>query len=572
MLNKDDLNKIDKKTSENSDWYKVISGFALTHRLDFEVILKILESETEKALQRDINPDAEVVFIADHKKEVVLTIIKNGIVVEDEEIEFDENSDEPNPQRLIDIPLSQARIKNPEIQVDDLAEIEFDFSWLTQKHKSAIFNGFKSELKRIEKEKVKTIFESKIGQKFFGKVKNVLQRGSFSVEIYENEREYLAHLHSSKVNKSIDVHPGSSIEVILESVNLESSLHLLEVSMIEPEQVENALKSEIQEISDGDIEIVKIQRIPGIRTKVAVRPNPNKSFNFDIIGSIFGENARRIIAVSEKIGEKIDIIRYSDDKKEYIKNALSPAKVVDVAIHKTTQKAFVIVSKENKTIAIGKKGINIELASKLTGNKIDIIDIEKAIESKIPFKEPTIKKNTFSSIEKPLFNHSKQNRSKKSKSSEYFKDFSISMEEFDRDVMEFFNSVNSLDNQIKENVVETKKEEKSKNQNVTSNFDELFNQVEDELTSTNVNNDPYDFVNDLNDSFDINFADETEFEEYVEDDSNKKTKSTKTEVNKKDKVISEYKKIKDFKVDSDLANYGLDSNLDLSDLEDEWDN
>ncbi|WAM00787.1 hypothetical protein NWE60_04990 [Mycoplasmopsis felis] len=81
MLNKDDLNKIDKKTSENSDWYKVISGFALTHRLDFEVILKILESETEKALQRDINPDAEVVFIADHKKEVVLTIIKNGIVV-----------------------------------------------------------------------------------------------------------------------------------------------------------------------------------------------------------------------------------------------------------------------------------------------------------------------------------------------------------------------------------------------------------------------------------------------------------------------------------------------------------
>ncbi|UWV85624.1 KH domain-containing protein [Mycoplasmopsis felis] len=172
--------------------------------------------------------------------------------------------------------------------------------------------------------------------------------------------------------------------------------------MIEPEQVENALKSEIQEISDGDIEIVKIQRIPGIRTKVAVRPNPNKSFNFDIIGSIFGENARRIIAVSEKIGEKIDIIRYSDDKKEYIKNALSPAKVVDVAIHKTTQKAFVIVSKENKTIAIGKKGINIELASKLTGNKIDIIDIEKAIESKIPFKEPTIKKNTFSSIEKAI--------------------------------------------------------------------------------------------------------------------------------------------------------------------------
>ncbi|MCU9932268.1 hypothetical protein NW733_06580 [Mycoplasmopsis felis] len=58
----------------------------------------------------------------------------------------------------------------------------------------------------------------------------------------------------------------------------------------------------------------------------------------------------------------------------------------------------------------------------------------------------------------------------------------------------------------------------------------------------------------------------------MRDDSNKKTKSTKTEVNKKDKVISEYKRIKDFKVDSDLANYGLDSNLDLSDLEDEWDN
>ncbi|TDV23300.1 N utilization substance protein A [Mycoplasmopsis mustelae] len=556
-------------SAENHSLYLITKGFAEKHRLDFDVILNIFETETAKTIQKYVNPESEIKFIADHENQVVYPVVLNGTVIdESSEIEFEdpEITGEPDLQKLIYVKIDEIKTKNPEIKVGDPIEIYFDFTWLTKRQKAAINNGFKTELKRIEKERIQEIFSNKIGTKFYAKVKHKLQRGNLSVEIFDNDIAYNAFLASDETNKSIELNQGQTIEVILKRINIESNINTLEVTMIDPLQVSDALKKQIVEIQSGDIQIIKIQRSPGIRSKVSVRPNPEKHFNFDIIGSIFGEGAKRLIAVSETLGEKIDIIRYSDKKNEYIKNALSPAKIIDVKIHKVTQKAYVIVQDEDLTNTIGKRGINIELASKLTSTRIEVITVEKALKLKIPFTQPL--KKIANTKEKSFFNQTR-NHHKKSKPNSYLKDLNISMDEFDKDVQEFISSINMNLDQNKKSLLNTKNKQtiKTAQQPSESVMDDLFENMEEKLYESEAHSDAYDFVDDINSSFDINFAAENEFDEFQEETENKDKKT-----HKKRNMIKEYKKIKDFKVDDDLASYGLDSDIDLSDLDDEWEN
>ncbi|MGZ9797156.1 NusA N-terminal domain-containing protein [Mycoplasma sp. 4013] len=576
---------IDKRINEKNQLYQMINSYAESKNFDFDTILNIFKEETLKVITKDIDPDAEIDFIVNHEDKTITLIKHNIIVVDDsDEIVFEEineKNSEPDLQRLLFIHIKEAKILNPNIHSGDTVDIIWDFGWISKKHRAAIENGFRSELKFVDKERISNIFANKIGQKFHAKVLSTMVRGGFLVEILEDNRLYKAYLSKHKLNRSEPIHPGSDIQVTLEGINLENNLNVLEVSMIDPNQVQETLKTQISEIGSGDIEIVKVQRIPGIRSKVAVRVNPNRNFNYDIVGSIFGEGAKRIIAVSDIIKEKIDIIRWSANKLEYVKNALSPAKVIDVVLHKKTQKAYAIVEKEEFKTAIGRSALNIDLASKLTETKIEVVDVEKAMQLKIPFKLKEVKK-TFVPREKSLFNTNKKPR--KSKPNQYLKDINISMDDFDKDVADFYSSMRmqSSDSLIaKQNTSETiDSQQKNKlqktndkiKQSSESMFDDLFEKVDNQIQSdSELNN--YDFVDDINSSFDINFAAEEEIEEFqnsMQSSDKPKEFNNKNQIKKEKKVITEYKKIKDFKVDNDLMNYGLDTDINFDDLDDEW--
>ncbi|MGZ9756202.1 NusA N-terminal domain-containing protein [Mycoplasma sp. 4423] len=576
---------IDKRINEKNQLYQMINSYAESKNFDFDTILNIFKEETLKVITKDIDPDAEIDFIVNHEDKTITLIKHNIIVVDDsDEIVFEEineKNSEPDLQRLLFIHIKEAKILNPNIHSGDTVDIIWDFGWISKKHRAAIENGFRSELKFVDKERISNIFANKIGQKFHAKVLSTMVRGGFLVEILEDNRLYKAYLSKHKLNRSEPIHPGSDIQVTLEGINLENNLNVLEVSMIDPNQVQETLKTQISEIGSGDIEIVKVQRIPGIRSKVAVRVNPNRNFNYDIVGSIFGEGAKRIIAVSDIIKEKIDIIRWSANKLEYVKNALSPAKVIDVVLHKKTQKAYAVVEKEEFKSAIGRSALNIDLASKLTETKIEVIDVEKAMQLKIPFKLKEVKK-TFVLREKSLFNTNKKPR--KSKPNQYLKDINISMDDFDKDVADFYSSMRmqTSDSLIaKQNTSETiDSQQKNKlqktndkiKQSSESMFDDLFEKVDNQIQSdSELNN--YDFVDDINSSFDINFAAEEEIEEFqnsMQSSDKPKEFNNKNQIKKEKKVITEYKKIKDFKVDNDLMNYGLDTDINFDDLDDEW--
>ena len=134
--------------------------------------------------------------------------------------------------------------------------------------------------------------------------------------------------------------------------------------------VEMLFKQTVPEISDGIVEIKSSSREPGLRVKLSVSTNDNK---VDPVGACVGLKGSRIRSVVDELnGEKIDIVRYSDDPVEYVTNALSPAKVVSVKVSEDKRNALAIVTKNQLSLAIGKEGQNVKLATKLTGIKIDI--------------------------------------------------------------------------------------------------------------------------------------------------------------------------------------------------------
>ena len=127
---------------------------------------------------------------------------------------------------------------------------------------------------------------------------------------------------------------------------------------------------EVPEIYDGTVEIKSISREAGSRTKMAVY---SKNPDVDAVGACVGQNGARVnVIVNELKGEKIDIINWSEDVKQFISEALSPSKVIAVEINDEEQSAKVVVPDNQLSLAIGKEGQNVRLAARLTGWKIDI--------------------------------------------------------------------------------------------------------------------------------------------------------------------------------------------------------
>ena len=150
--------------------------------------------------------------------------------------------------------------------------------------------------------------------------------------------------------------------------------------------VKRLFELEIPEINEGIILVYSVAREAGVRTKIAVySENPN----VDAVGACIGEKGSRINRIiSELNGEKIDVIPYENDPARFIENALSPAKNLHVFITDEKKKlALVVVDKENLSLAIGKKGLNVRLASRLTHYKIDVQTIEEAKENGISIVE-----------------------------------------------------------------------------------------------------------------------------------------------------------------------------------------
>lgn len=170
---------------------------------------------------------------------------------------------------------------------------------------------------------------------------------------------------------------GSSIKVYISKVEATTKGPLVLCTRKHAGFVKRLFESEIPELQDGTLELHGVSREAGVRSKVAVSSTNDR---IDPIGTCIGERGSRIASILKELnGEKVDLVLYSEDNAEFIKNALSPAKDVIVSIldEEKEHLALAIVNDENLSLAIGKKGMNIRLASKLTKFKIEIKTMEQ---------------------------------------------------------------------------------------------------------------------------------------------------------------------------------------------------
>ena len=192
--------------------------------------------------------------------------------------------------------------------------------------------------------------------------------------------------------RSEDYAPGGHVKIYIISVAETTKGPEVIVSRSHPEIVKKLFALEIPENANGVVEIKSIAREAGSRSKIAVYTEQE---NIDPIGSCIGQRGARIqTIISELKGEKVDIIKYSNDPAEFIANALSPAKILDVKTEEKQKSATAKVAEDQLSLAIGKAGQNVRLAAKLTGWKIDIIsETAKAAEKPEAEKKEEIKKD-----------------------------------------------------------------------------------------------------------------------------------------------------------------------------------
>ena len=303
-------------------------------------------------------------------------------LLEEEENSDEEKEDEEKKEPFIfderiHIPLEEARKIVPNIEVGETIEEEVtpkDFGRVAaatakqvvvQKIREAERNTILNEYQDKQDELVLGIVEMEDARNYYiglGKTQGILPK----TEIIPGET----------------IKMGSNIKVYITKVESNSKGPIILLSRCHYGFVKRLLELEIPEINEGIILVYSVAREAGVRTKVAVY---SENAKVDPIGACIGEKGMRIANILKELnGEKIDIIEYSKDSQQFIKNALSPAKDPHVFItDEKKNEALVVVDKENFSLAIGKKGLNVKLASRLTHFKIDVKTYEQAKEEGI---------------------------------------------------------------------------------------------------------------------------------------------------------------------------------------------
>ena len=306
-------------------------------------------------------------------------------VLSEEELENEELEDLPEEKRYrpfvfndkLYITLEDARKIDPTIEVGDTIETEVNPRDFGRVAAATAKQVIVQKVREAERNNIATEFEDKQEELVSGTVE------------MEDEKNYFINLGKTQgLLPKTEIIPGekitmgSNIKAYISKVDINSKGALILLTRKYYGFIKRLFELEIPEISEGTVMIYGIAREAGVRTKVAVySENPN----VDAIGACVGERGMRLSNILKELnGEKIDIVAYSKDPVEFIKNALSPAKDIKVFIlDEKTKETMVVVNKANLSLAIGKKGVNIKLASKLTHYNLEIKEEEQMKEAGI---------------------------------------------------------------------------------------------------------------------------------------------------------------------------------------------
>jgi len=285
--------------------------------------------------------------------------------------------------------LEDAKKLKKDAKLEEVVEEEFEVTTLGRVAAQTAKQVVIQKLREAEREAVAAEFEDRLGEVVTGTV----QRAEPRVVRVELGRA-TAIIPQGEQIPGERLMPGMRIKVYLKEIERDQRGSQLILSRATPEFIKYLFEQEVPEIEDGAVEIKGIAREPGKRTKIAVASNVP---GVDPVGTFVGGHGTRVQSVMNEIGEteRIDIVGWDDDPKAYVVNALSPAEISSIELDEKNRKAVVKLAEDQQSIAIGRGGQNVRLASLLTGYEIDIEGVEGLVTK-------VVKPKTSSDVEDSL--------------------------------------------------------------------------------------------------------------------------------------------------------------------------
>jgi transcription termination/antitermination protein NusA len=340
---------------ENINLIDSFAEFKELKNIDRATMMSVIEDVFRSVMIRQFGTDENFDVIINIDKGD-FEIWRNRVVVEDDKLE------DPNAQiTLTDALKIDSDYEVGEDVTDEVKLVDFG--------RRAILNlrqNLASKILELEKDHIYGKYKSKIGDIVTGEVYQVWKK---EILILDDEGNELI-LPKSEQIPSDYFRKGDNVRAIVYKVELRNNNPLIILSRTAPTFLERLFELEIPEIFDGLITIKKIVRVPGERAKVAVESYDER---IDPVGACVGMKGSRIHGIVRELrNENIDVINYSANNQLFIKRALNPAKINSIKIIEDTKRAEVYLKPEEVSLAIGKGGLNIRLASQLTGYEIDV--------------------------------------------------------------------------------------------------------------------------------------------------------------------------------------------------------
>ena len=332
--------------------------------IDRQTMMHVLEDVFRSILKKKYGTDEHCdVIINIDKGDFEIWV--NREIVPDGEVE-DEN---------IEIAYSNAIKIEPDFEIGEEVSEEIKFEDFGRRNILSLRQNLISRILELEKDQLYKKYKDRIGDIVTGEVYQVWKK---EILILDDEGNELL-LPKSEQIPSDYFKKGETIRAVVAKVDMRNSTPVIILSRTAPEFLERLFELEVPEVFDGLITIKNIERAPGERAKVAVESYDDR---IDPVGACVGMKGSRIHGIVRELrNENIDVINYTHNVQLYIQRALSPAKISSVEVNEEEKKADVFLKPDQVSLAIGKGGHNIKLASRLTGYEVDVyregaVDVE----------------------------------------------------------------------------------------------------------------------------------------------------------------------------------------------------
>ena len=344
-----------KATEAIPNMIETFREFKENKNIDRTTLVSVLEESFRNVIAKIFGSDENFDVIVNPDKGD-FEIYRNRVVVADTDVE-DQNKQ---------ISLSEAQKIDPDYEIGEDVSETIEFAKFGRRAILNLRQTLASKILELEHDSLYNKYKDRVGQIISGEVYQTWKR---EVLIVDDENNELILPKSEQIPND-QYRKGETIRAVILRVDNENNNPKIILSRTSPMFLERLLEGEVPEINDGLISIKNIARMPGERAKVAVESYDER---IDPVGACVGVKGSRVHGIVRELGnENIDVINYTSNIKLYIQRSLSPAKVSSINIDEENHKAEVYLQPEEVSLAIGRGGLNIKLASMLTGYTIDV--------------------------------------------------------------------------------------------------------------------------------------------------------------------------------------------------------